>query len=150
MGLARNTISQSTTLDILRWKGISKPSGQVDALPSWVPDLSSSPLLAPIYPYNWPDRGNVASKDARDVALTCNERLLVAKRLKLLEGVTTAPARTKADYLERYRDMLAVLQQWYQIVREHPIYAYDLKKRINSFCGTLKITLGSRELQHME
>ena len=150
VGLARHTISQSNTLGILRWKGISKPTGQVDALPSWVPDLSSPPLLAPIYPYDWPDRGNVASKDGRDVALTCNERLLVAKCLKLLEVVTIAPARMKADYLERYRDMLAVLQQWYQIVREHPIYAHDLKKRIDSFCGTLKITLGSRELEHMK
>lgn len=59
----------------------------------------------------------MASKDGRDVALTCNERLLVAKCLKLLEGVTIAPARIKADYLERYQYMLAVLQQWYQIVR---------------------------------
>ena len=92
----------------------------------------------------------MAFKDGRDVALTCNERLLVAKCLTLLEIVTIAPARMEADYLERYRDMLAVLQQWYQIVREHPIYAHDLKKRIDSFCGTLKITLGSRELEHME
>lgn len=145
--LARHTISQSNALDILRWIGIPEPSAQVDPLPSWVPDLSSPALLAPIYPYDWPNGRKLASKDSPNVTLMCNERLLVVKCLKLLDIVTIAPARMAADRLERYGDMLTVLHQWYQSAREHPKYAHDQKKRIDSFCGTMKMTLGSQELE---
>ena len=147
IGLTRHTISQSNTLDILRWIGISGNPTQMDSLPSWVPDLSSPPLLAPIYPHDWPNRGNLASADSPDVTLMCNEMVLVTKCLKLLDIATILPAHMAADCLARYRDMLAVLEQWYKIAREHPHYAHNQKKRIDSFCGTLKMTLGSQGLE---
>lgn len=46
--LTQHTVSQSNTLDILHWKGIAEPTAQLDVLPSWVPDLSSPALLAPL------------------------------------------------------------------------------------------------------
>lgn len=46
-----------------------------------------------------------------------------------------------------YEEMLAVLQQWYQAAREHPSYTNDQKKRINSFCGALKMSLGKLEAE---
>ena len=145
--LARHTIAQSNTLDILRWIGIPQPSGQVDTLPSWVPNLSSPAMLAPLYPYDWPKRGTVSSRDSPDVTLSCNERLLVVKCLKLLDISSVVPARMAADRLDRYGDMLKILQEWYQITREHSSYGDDQKKRVDSFCGTLKMTLGSQGLE---
>ena len=142
--LARHTISQSNTLDILRWKGLSRPTPQVDNLPSWVPDLSSPALLAPIYPYDWPNRAKLSFEDSPDVTLMCDETSLVVKYLTIHDVLTIAPARMTADHIERYQDMLAVLQQWYQIAREHPSFVDDQKKRIDSFCGTLKMTFGSQ------
>ena len=107
--LTQYTISQSNTLDILHWKGIAEPTSQLDVLLSWVPDFSSPALLAPLNPYDWPNRGNLGSEDCPDVTLMCNERLLVAKCLKLLEIATIAPDSIAADHPGRYQDMLTVL-----------------------------------------
>lgn len=151
MRLARHTISQSNTLDILRWIGLSRPTPQADSLSSWAPDLSSPALLAPLYPYDWPNRAKLTSEDSPDVTLMCDETSLVAKYLKVHDVLTIAPARMAADHMERYQDMLAILQKWYQLAREHASYADDQKKRMNSFCGTLKMTLGSHAIEeHVE
>lgn len=151
VGLARHTILQSNTLDILSWIGLSRPTPQVDVLPSWVPDMSSTVLLAPIYPYDWPDRSKLNSQDSPHVTLMCNETSLVAKCLKIDDVLTTVPDRMAADHTERYKDMLAILQKWYQVASEHPSYVGFQKKRINAFCGTLKMTLGSKGVEgHIE
>lgn len=149
--LTQHTISQSNTLDILHWKGIAEPTSQLDVLSSWVPDFSSPALLAPLNPYDWPNRGNLGSEDCPDVTLMCNERLLVAKCLKLLEIATIAPDSIAADHPGRYQDMLTVLHSWYRLAGEHSNFAHDQKRRIGSFCGTLRMTLGSRAREeHIE
>ena len=54
VSLARHTVSQSNTLNILRWIEISRITPQVDRLPSMVPDLSSPALLTPSFPMTRP------------------------------------------------------------------------------------------------
>ena len=121
--LTRHTISQSNTLDILRCIGLAGRTAVEIPLPSWVPDLSSPALLLPIHPYDWPNRSKLASEDRPDVTLMCSDQLLVAKCLKMSDVSTIAPAPMAADPLGRHREMLAVLQQWYQFAKSYPSYA---------------------------
>lgn len=109
-----------------------------------MPDLSCPALLAPLNPYDWPNRGKLGSEHCPDVTLMCKGRLLVARCLKLLEIDTIAPDSIAADHPGRYQDILAVLHSWYQLAREHSRFLHDQKRRIGSFCGTLRMTLGSR------
>ena len=138
--LTQHTASQSNALDILRLIGLPRPNPQGDSFPSWVPNLSSSALLAPIFRYDWPNRAKSSIKDSPNINPMCDETSLVTKCLKLFDVLTIALTRMGAE--EGYLEMLAVLQQWYQIAREHSSYASDRRNMINSVFATWMMNLG--------
>jgi Heterokaryon incompatibility protein (HET) len=137
--LARHAISQSNTLDVLRSVGLASKSHD---LPSWVPEFSRLAQSIPLTPFS---ATSSKLEDSPDVTSYCSESRMVAKCLLLHDIVLTG-----TPWLDEHNphdpsllSLFPLLDQWYDGVRNHPQYANDPHKRVNTFWGTLRMTLGS-------
>ena len=144
--LTKHTIAQSNRLDILRCIDTRRTLWDMDATPSWVPNLFGDFRCDPLPSYNDPITDSGDQK--LGVAPLCNSTTLAVKCLKVLDVIQISPARIRERKDASLRSMLTVFQQWYEEVCSTSYYfpggsePEKIRYRLNCFWGAIRMTHG--------